>query len=73
MRDLRLALLQRATAWHDQANRSDLEASLALLPAGLDVVLLAEMFTTGFTMETETQGKCILDRRWLGSGPRPRA
>ena len=58
MRDLRLALLQRATAWHDpEANRSDLEASLALLPAGLDVVLLPEMFTTGFTMETETQGE----------------
>ena len=52
------ALLQRATAWHDpEANRSDLEASLALLPAGLDVVLLPEMFTTGFTMETETQGE----------------
>ena len=58
MRDLRLALLQRATAWHDpEANRSALEASLAGLPRGLDVVLLPEMFTTGFTMAPETQGE----------------
>ena len=58
MRDLRLALLQRATAWHDpEGNRRALEASLAELPRGLDVVLLPEMFTTGFTMAPETQGE----------------
>jgi predicted amidohydrolase len=58
VRDLRLALLQRATAWHDpEGNRRALEASLAELPRGLDVVLLPEMFTTGFTMASETQGE----------------
>ena len=58
MRDLRLALLQRATAWHDpEGNLRALEASFAELPRGLDVVLLPEMFTTGFTMAPETQGE----------------
>jgi len=58
MRDLKLALVQRATAWHDPAgNREALQATLATLPVGLDVVLLPEMFTTGFTMAMPEQGE----------------
>ncbi len=53
MNDLTLALVQTALHWEDRtANLSDFDA---LLPAaqGADVVILPEMFTTGFSMAPE--------------------
>ncbi len=53
MKDLTVALVQSALHWEDRdANLQDFDA---LLPAGqgADVVILPEMFTTGFSMTPE--------------------
>ena len=50
--DLRLALVQTDLAWHDaQANR-DRIAQWLEQARGADLVILPEMFTTGFSMES---------------------
>jgi predicted amidohydrolase len=46
-----LTLVQADTRWHDaEGNRAALEAALANVEPGVDVVVLPEMFSTGFTM-----------------------
>lgn len=51
MRPLTLSLIQTATRWHDPvANRLLFEDLLEQVPADADVVVLPEMFSTGFTM-----------------------
>jgi omega-amidase len=48
---LNISLLQVATHWHDpQANREMFGRLLATLPEDTHLVLLPEMFSTGFTM-----------------------
>jgi len=50
--DLRLALLQSELAWHDAAaNRTHFERLLAEV-GETDLVILPEMFTTGFSMDS---------------------
>lgn len=50
--DLRLALVQTDLAWHDaQANRARF-AQLLEQARGADLIILPEMFTTGFSMES---------------------
>jgi omega-amidase len=50
--DLHLALVQTSLAWHDAAaNRSQFTALLGQA-RGADLVILPEMFTTGFSMES---------------------
>ncbi|MBS7663643.1 amidohydrolase [Pseudomonas lalucatii] len=50
--DLQLALVQSELAWHDPAaNRTHFEALLAPLE-GVDLVVLPEMFSTGFSMDS---------------------
>ena len=52
--DLRLALVQSELAWHDPAaNRAHFERLLTAL-GETDLVILPEMFTTGFSMESAT-------------------
>ncbi|MGO1271667.1 MAG: nitrilase-related carbon-nitrogen hydrolase, partial [Pseudomonas helleri] len=52
--DLTLALVQTTLAWHDrQANFEHFEELLEQA-RGADLVVLPEMFTTGFSMESET-------------------
>lgn len=52
--DLKLALVQTTLVWHDaKANRERFEALLESA-RGADVVILPEMFTTGFSMDSET-------------------
>ncbi|QRY79176.1 amidohydrolase [Pseudomonas sp. PDNC002] len=52
--DLKLALVQTTLVWHDaKANRERFDALLEKA-RGADVVILPEMFTTGFSMESET-------------------
>jgi len=54
MQDLRVALVQRELAWEDPAaNREQFAADIAALGAGTDLVVLPEMFTTGFSMAAE--------------------
>jgi omega-amidase len=54
MDTLNVTLVQAALAWHDAAaNRRRFEALLAPLAGKTDLVVLPEMFTTGFTMQPE--------------------
>ena len=52
MQDLTLSLVQTELFWHDiDANLSMLEEKIATLGQETDVIILPEMFSTGFTME----------------------
>jgi omega-amidase len=52
---LRVTLVQQAMVWQDPvANRERLDALLAPLVNNTDVIVLPEMFPTGFSMEVET-------------------
>ncbi len=52
--NLRVTLVQQSLAWHDAAaNRTHFDALLAPLAGRTDVVVLPEMFPTGFSMEVE--------------------
>jgi omega-amidase len=54
MTDLRLTLVQTELFWHDPAaNRRMLDDKLRALAGVTDLVVLPEMFTTGFSMEPE--------------------
>src|SRR5690554_6769306 len=48
---LRIALIQTELIWEDpQSNRTMLENKIKGLANGVDIIILPEMFTTGFTM-----------------------
>ncbi len=54
MQPLTLSLVQTATRWHDPAgNRDSIEGWLAQVPGAAEIVVLPEMFSTGFTMASE--------------------
>jgi predicted amidohydrolase len=56
---LNISLLQVPLVWqHPQANRDNFEKHLATLPP-TDLIVLPEMFTTGFTMEAERYGEAM--------------
>ncbi len=58
MRDLTLTLIQADTVWHDPpANRRAYDARFAQLAMPGDVVVLCEMFSTGFTMAAREQAE----------------
>ena len=51
MQDLKVALVQTDLVWENKMlNLSNIEKSISLLPADIDVIILPEMFNTGFTM-----------------------
>ena len=51
---LRVTLIQSELAWHDpKANRTAFERLVAPLAGTTDLIVLPEMFTTGFTMAAE--------------------
>ena len=53
-RSLRVSLVQADTVWEDPAaNRRALETATAGLAGGTDLVVLPEMFATGFSMQPE--------------------
>lgn len=53
MRDLRVSLVQSMLHWEDAAaNRAMFTGKLAALKGATDLVLLPEMFTTGFSMRS---------------------
>ena len=55
MRDLNVALVQRELHWEDPAaNREGIADDLEHLEKATDLVVLPEMFTTGFSMDPET-------------------
>lgn len=52
--ELDIALLQTQLAWHDpKKNKTHIEQLIAKLPKHIDIAVLPEMFTTGFTMQPE--------------------
>lgn len=54
MEELRVALIQTPLAWEDpEANRKALADKLESLSGDPDLIVLPEMFTTGFTMSPE--------------------
>lgn len=60
MRDLTVTLVQSATHWHDPAaNRARFSERLAALEAPTDLVVLPEMFSTGFTMASAEQAESM--------------
>jgi omega-amidase len=51
--DLQISLLQLDLRWENpQSNYDLIEKKIASLPIGQDIIILPEMFTTGFTMNT---------------------
>lgn len=55
MNNLKVTLLQTSLHWHDApANLANIEVQLKGIGTGTDLVILPEMFTTGFTMSPET-------------------
>jgi predicted amidohydrolase len=64
----RVTIAQQPLVWHGAAaNRAHFASVLAPLAGLTDLVLLPEMFTTGFTMEPETQAESAdgETRAWL--------
>ncbi len=54
MRDLKVALIQTKLCWENKdANFSHLETHLKNVPSEADLIVLPEMFTTGFSMNPE--------------------
>jgi omega-amidase len=54
----RVSIVQQPLAWHDPpANRAHFASVLAALAGTTDLVVLPEMFTTGFTMQPESQAE----------------
>lgn len=52
MQDLSVSIIQSALHWHDAAaNRAHFDALIADIQTPTDLIVLPEMFTTGFTMD----------------------
>lgn len=76
MQDLRVALVQRELVWEDPvANRDQFAADIAALNADTDLVVLPEMFTTGFSMAAEkvAEDKAETTLPWLTALAKDRA
>ena len=53
-KNLKIALIQTTLFWQKaEKNREALDAMLQKILPNTDLVILPEMFTTGFTMETQ--------------------
>lgn len=60
MSSLTVSLVQSATRWHDPAgNRDDFDGHLTQLDETPDVVVLPEMFSTGFSMDSQSQAESM--------------
>ena len=68
---LRVTLVQTELAWQDpSANRRNLAGHFRGLAGHTDLVVLPEMFSTGFSMDTGTlaeEMRCA--RRWSAAPP----
>jgi len=66
--NFRLSIVQQSLAWQDAAaNRAHFSRVLAPLAGTTDLVLLPEMFTTGFTMQPEVHAEVAdgATRGWM--------
>ena len=58
MQDLKITLLQFDIEWQNpEANRKKIEQQIQALTSKQDLIVLPEMFTTGFTMEVQTNAE----------------
>jgi len=76
VQDLTITVLQSDLAWHDPAaNRAHFAGLLRNLPEPTDLVVLPEMFTTGFSMATRELAEPMAGPtvRWLADLARERA
>ncbi|MEX0275666.1 MAG: nitrilase family protein [Flavobacteriaceae bacterium] len=67
-KELRVALVQTSLHWENpQANREGFSAKLASMRTDIDLVVLPEMFTTGFTMRPQNLDREEGDNtlRWM--------
>ncbi len=65
---MEVALVQTSLHWEDpEANRNHLDSALAPLCGKTDLIVLPEMFTTGFTMEPARVGRAEAPRtlEWM--------
>lgn len=71
MQDLRVALIQTVQHWEDkEANLTHFETHLKkIVPGSIDLVLLPEMFNTGFTMNAKSMAESLQgpSTNWLMS------
>ncbi len=59
--DLNIGLIQTHLAWENPVqNRAYLASTFQKLPEEIDIVILPEMFTTGFTMEPEDVAETMM-------------
>ncbi len=62
-RNLRIALIEDYIAWADKdANMQQLERNLRNIPEGTDLVVLPELFTTGFLVGNRDQAAALAER-----------
>ncbi|MGH8222925.1 MAG: nitrilase-related carbon-nitrogen hydrolase [Woeseiaceae bacterium] len=60
MSTLNVTLIQADLAWHDaEQNRERFGRAIAALDQPTDLIVLPEMFTTGFTMDAETHAETM--------------
>jgi len=63
MLDLNITLLQISIAWEDpKANRENIEDLLKKIESPTNVIILPEMFTSGFTINTEENAESMSGR-----------
>jgi omega-amidase len=68
VKPLKVAMIQTELYWKDKvANMAMLEEKIAELDAGIDLIILPEMFTTGFTMDAEevAEPMSLTTTRWM--------
>ena len=62
-RNLNIALIEDNITWGDkQANLTQLEENLKKMPEGIDLVVLPELFTTGFITGDKDQAMELAER-----------
>jgi predicted amidohydrolase len=67
---MKTALIQSAIIWENpEANRNYFEQKINTISESIDLIVLPEMFTTGFTMNPETVAEAMDDKTmgWLQS------
>ena len=58
MSTLNVAIVQAVLHWHDaEANRRQFARSIGQVAQGTDLIVLPEMFTTGFSMDAPGQAE----------------
>ncbi|MEQ8207833.1 MAG: nitrilase-related carbon-nitrogen hydrolase, partial [Woeseia sp.] len=60
MSTLNVAIIQAELDWHDaQSNRERFSARIDALDTACDLIVLPEMFTTGFSMDAPGQAEAM--------------